>query len=428
MAFLSGLKQVKYSLMESIKISARNFNNQRQNIIKVASRSSVEDQPTVAERRTSRSMPRVSVATWVNFRSFHCSARASVEEGSNVLRLKSWPFELETPFGKLLVKDFPFPTRIVPTNPHDYPAGDRVFVHLLASSVSSDMSDAALDPSSFAETISNISCLSNEEQGITISHDGCSGMQPPLALVIEVPTCYDIDVSTKDEGHISVENLENEMCYINTNKGDITLKSMKSANVNVESTSGNISCLKALQGSGVIKTRNNGTVNADRIQGLDFEFSTESGDVHIKDIYTRKSQVCSHTGSVHISNMHTDCKITTGGDVFTGCVQGSMSVSLPGQATFKGYLSCHDDINIETDKGDIEIKLPEECVSHIDLSGHQVDIDSALVFLSTQPSDHQQVIGELNGGGVDANIIAKSKEGSITVKTQSWFDSLELGT
>ena len=36
--------------------------------------------------------------------------------------------------------------------------------------------------------------------------------------------------------------------------------------------------------------------------------------------------------------------------------------------------------------------------------------------------------GELNGGGVDAKIIARSKEGSITVKTQSWFDSLGLGT
>lgn len=38
------------------------------------------------------------------------------------------------------------------------------------------------------------------------------------------------------------------------------------------------------------------------------------------------------------------------------------------------------------------------------------------------------ITGELNGGGVDAKIIARSKEGSITVKTQSWFDSLGLGT
>ena len=44
--------------------------------------------------------------------------------------------------------------------------------------------------------------------------------------------------------------------------------------------------------------------------------------------------------------------------------------------------------------GDIEIKLPEECVSHIDLTGKQVDMDSALVFLTTQPSDHQKMIGK----------------------------------
>ena len=58
-------------------------------------------------------------------------------------------------------------------------------------------------------------------------------------------------------------------------------------------------------------------VTADRLQGLDFSVSTEAGPVNIKDIYSRQSTVSSQTGPITISNMHTTCTISTGGDVNT---------------------------------------------------------------------------------------------------------------
>ncbi|XP_071484973.1 protein FAM185A-like [Diadema antillarum] len=350
----------------------------------------------------------------------------------SVTKVKSWPFELSTPFGKLMIKQTWFPTRIVPTNPHDYPAADRVFVHLLSSSdtslgggaTSGSEEIAQLDSKILEDVINSVQC-SLDEQGIHLTHKKLADVSS-LAFIIEVPTCYDIQVSSSGSGHISVENLENEECSIDSEDGNVTLKSMKAAHVNIRSRSGDIMCVKALQGSGVIATGHQGKVTTDRLQGLDFEITTDAGAVHIKDIYSRTATVTSANGPITIQNMHTVCKIASTADVNVGCVEGVLSATLSESGSFKGYLSRHDSAEIQTDKGNIEIRVPEECRSHVHLEAKEVDIDSALVFRSTKPSDSHATIGELNGGGEEAKITAQTQEGSITVKTQSWFDSLGL--
>ena len=110
---------------------------------------------------------------------------ADKQSGNTVIKVRSWPFHLTSPFGKLIIDKTTIPTRIVPANPHDYPAGDRVFVHLLASSVTKD---TKLEPSLFQDVIASIDCSLNE-QGISLTHNELNDTTS-LAFLIEVPTCY----------------------------------------------------------------------------------------------------------------------------------------------------------------------------------------------------------------------------------------------
>ncbi|XP_038061318.1 protein FAM185A-like isoform X2 [Patiria miniata] len=278
----------------------------------------------------------------------------------HLVKLRSWAFAVE-PFGSLSFKTS-LSIRVMPIDPHDYPAADRAFVHLLLCSKSRDEKvkqkiesfGKGSDRNGMLERFVRCSVQYSDDV-IHINGDAVDDVNDTLISkedtdylwLVEVPMSYDVKAVTTDEASVTVEHLENQTCKVQTDKGDIVTKKLKSDKVSLRSTSGDVNCMKMLQGNITIATGDYGNVTTDRLQGQEVSINAGSGAILVKDVYANNSSFGSVNGGINLGNLH--------GDVAVSCKEGNLNIgSLDGSLTAhidKGditvYLAKHKDVDID---------------------------------------------------------------------------------
>ncbi|PIK36612.1 hypothetical protein BSL78_26557 [Apostichopus japonicus] len=245
--------------------------------------------------------------------------------------------------------------------------------------------------------------------------------------VLEVPPYYDLTVQhTGDEADaIRVENLENQTITIQS-VGNIHVHNLKSRDIVLDTTEGEVKSTKVLQGNAVIKTRKDKGFTADRLQGQRFDIQTEDGNVLCKDIYGNTSSVLSQTGKLNLGNVTGECSLSTAGNVAIGSMDGSLEVNVSHSGSVQAYLVRPASVSITTDKGDVSVSLPLDVKCHLNLTATNISVPDEMSLQVEEVDNLKKMRGAHNEGQSPVSVC--SKEGSISVSVQSWFDSLKLGS
>jgi DUF4097 and DUF4098 domain-containing protein YvlB len=234
--------------------------------------------------------------------------------------------------------------------------------------------------------------------------------------VIKV-TGGDIDVRS-DFGEIKLENVEAGEIEARSNAGEITFESVRaSGTVSVGTDFGELSFDGGTAGTLSVET-NSGDVT---VQDVNIEESisarSEFGQVKVVDVAAQSYDLDTNSGPITLEGAtgpvtaHTDFGDVTVTDAREAILDLSTN---SGNIEFAGTLGKGPHA-IETDFGQIKLKLPDDSELTVDLKTEfgRIKSDLPITLFGEQEQDHWQ--GEINGGG--AELTATTNSGNITIES-----------
>ncbi|XP_071960790.1 protein FAM185A-like [Antedon mediterranea] len=371
----------------------------------------------------------------ISVRSFASSTNLANDD-QQTAKIRSWAFELDNPFGKL-ISNTSFPMRVVPLNPIEFPSADRIFVHLLLRSPIAGDSLPDFINHTFRDSCSTDVDYNGDDEVLAIKGDFLDNECAEefqkhslnLGWYVEVPMSFDLQLQSTGQGHIYVEKFENKSCDFETEKGDCIMRSLKTSQATAVSQGGNISIVKSLLGNVSLTANNNGNIKTDKIQGHVVKLTSKEGTITCSDIYGKATTIESQEGDIITGNLHGECNIKTeSGDVHIGSLDGSLYSEVT-SGLLDVYAIRHKDIYINNTQGDVVVKVPTELKTHLHLNANEVILPETPQFsdcAQEQAGDITKVEGVIGDHSKDNKIHVKADNGRIKIKTLSWFDSLSF--
>ncbi|XP_041629733.1 protein FAM185A isoform X2 [Vulpes lagopus] len=296
--------------------------------------------------------------------------------------LRAWALRV-SPLGRLRAR-LPCHVTVRPLDPLAHPAGDRVLVALRAAE------GGARAPGG----------LRLERGGapteVAVVSDA---LDPGASVDVSAPLQFDLNIKASGSGCVEVQNIEcDNYCRIETEQGAAILQSVKSKKLHVQTKGGKVICLGTVYGNIDIHASDKSTVTIDKLQGSTVNISTEDGLLEAKYLYTESSFLSSIAGDITLGSVH--------GDITLQSKMGNIVV------------------------GSILVKVAPSIQAYLQLSGKEVNINSE-VHVQEMTEVHKEdgviITGLMNQASKHEKWIkADAPEGTVNVKSQSWFQSLKL--
>lgn len=239
----------------------------------------------------------------------------------------------------------------------------------------------------------------------------------------------DVQVLCSDEGAVTLKKLESSSVQVVTDKGNCTCKNIKSGTVDILSRNGNIISETVLQGNLSLRT-NNGDIVAGKLQGQVVTCHSEGGNINIKSVYADNSEFMSMYGSISLTSCHGNSSVDIkNGDLSVDTLDGSLKAMVDSGST-SVYLAREGYLNLNSNSGDIEVKVPHSFNSSVHLEGRSVEEGEVTIQDKTTTQSHDRLtvtgdVGEKSAGA--GKIVAQTKTGTIQLQYQDWFSALNLG-
>ncbi|XP_014351215.1 protein FAM185A isoform X2 [Latimeria chalumnae] len=315
--------------------------------------------------------------------------------------LKQWTL-IVNPFGSLKVQ-LPCNVSVGPLDPHHYPEADRAFVTVKAANNNVlNLEDILVK---YDEKLKQLLILSEKVDSST-------------SVDVIVPLKLNLDVKTYGGGNVEIKSMECDSCRIETEKGDSTLQLIKSQKVCVHTGGGKVTCLGTVFGNVDIHGLNKSTVDINKLQGTVMNISTEGGMLKTKYIYAESSHLSSTVGDIELGSVHD----SSDGTLNASTHQGDIDV----------YIIRVGNVTLQSDQGCITVKVPSSIKSALHLSGTKVDISPEIQLVGANNSfknGHSTITAAMNGNMQENNYIkASTLNGTVTLRRQSWFQSLKFKT
>lgn len=334
-----------------------------------------------------------------NFQAFRAFSDSSAAPNSP---LKQWTIAV-SPFIRIKC-NLHCNVAIRPLDPHTFPGADRAFISLHGLHGSGADQDFRLE------------CFQvyydNQRNELTINSDETSS-----SISVEVTTAIksDLEVVTRGTGSVSIRNMESDLCQVQTEEGDCVLQSVKSHKVRVQSSGGNVTGKGTIHGDIEISTTGDSGVDIKKIQGTTMKVSTERGPLNVKAIYAEYSSVASSSGKVHIGHLHDS--------------SSSALTAVTNAGNIDVYVGVSGSAVLHTQQGAVNIRVPATMKAGVQLEGATVYINSEISKETERHSveGNTVVMAQLNGGTQqDCWIKATANSGPVSLKAQSWFETLKL--
>ncbi|XP_044885645.1 protein FAM185A isoform X2 [Mauremys mutica] len=316
-----------------------------------------------------------------------CGSPAGPEEGRTRGNkpLKEWTL-IVSPFGQLKVR-LPCHVTVRPLDPLRYPDADRALVTV--SGVDSSLPQGVdLDrlQVKYDEALKEMTIVSDH-------------MDSKAAVVVKTPMKFDLDIKTSGTGCVKIQKIDCDSCRIETEKGTSILQSIKS-------------------------------VNIEKLQGTSIKISTEDGLLKTKYLYAESSFLSSAAGDILLGSIHGDTTLQTKtGNITVESSDGCLKASTH-RGAIDVYVSQVRNVDLKSQKGCITVKVPASLKAYLQLSGSKVDVSSEIQLQETQcaPKEgHITITGHMNQMNErDKWIKADTQDGTVHLKSQSWFQSIKL--
>ncbi|XP_037745135.1 protein FAM185A isoform X2 [Chelonia mydas] len=330
--------------------------------------------------------------------------------------LKEWTL-IVSPFGQLKVR-LPCHVTVRPLDPLRYPAADRALVTV--SGVDSSLPQGVdLDrlQVKYDEALKEMTIVSDH-------------MDSKAAVVVKTPMKFDLDIKTSGTGCVKIQKIDCDSCRVETEKGTSILQSIKSHKIHVRTKGGKVICLGTLHGNADIHAAEKSSVNIEKLQGTSIKISTEDGLLKTKYLYAESSFLSSTAGDILLGSIHGDTTLQTKtGNITVDSSDGCLKASTH-QGAIDVYVSQVRKVDLKSQKGSITVKVPASLKAYLQLSGSKVDVSSEIQLQETQcvPKEgHVTITGHMNQMNErDKWIKADTQDGTVHLKSQSWFQSIKL--
>ncbi|XP_077371806.1 protein FAM185A isoform X2 [Festucalex cinctus] len=271
-----------------------------------------------------------------------------------------------------------------------------------------------LDPHAFPEADRALVAVYGREQGKKDLEDFCVRYDDHdkellvsaergdsnLSVHLSVPIKTNLFISTHAEGNVQVENIECDICKVHTEKGHCSLRSVKAVGVK-------------------------------KLQGTEMKVSTQDGALAVKAVYAEYSCISSCAGKVELGFLHGDATVKNiSGHTRIDGSNGLLKVSSQ-SGDIDVYVGDGASSEVLSQEGAVNVRVPSSLRAQVELCGATVDVshDVTLHQVKENTSEKQtRVIGYMNcDGPVGQQIRVSTERGSVSLRTQSWLQSLKLG-
>nr|XP_040019965.1 protein FAM185A [Gasterosteus aculeatus aculeatus] len=305
-----------------------------------------------------------------------------------------------------------------PLDLHAYPEADRVFV-------------AVRGPDSEQEVGLDHLRVHYDDQSkeLLISAEG---VKSSVSIDLTAPIKSNLFITTQGKGHVQVENMECDICTVQTEQGSCFLHSVKGHRVEVQSHGGHVTGVGTIHGNVDISTRGDGAVDVKKLQGNKMNISTERGPLKVKAIYAESSCISSCSGRIELGNVHGDATVKNmSGDTVIDGSNSFLKVS-----SHSGAIDVHvgdgGSAQLHSQEGAVCVRVPSSLKAEMQLCGTSVDISPDVVLhgvINNTTEGQTTVTGYINGKPqADQCVRVRADRNSVRLKTQSWFESLKLGS
>ncbi|KAL2777481.1 protein FAM185A isoform 2 [Daubentonia madagascariensis] len=186
--------------------------------------------------------------------------------------------------------------------------------------------------------------------------------------------------------------------------------------LHVQTKGGKVICLGTVYGNIDIHASDKSTVTVDKLQGSSVNISTEDGLLKAKYLYTESSFLSSAAGDITLGSIH---------DSSSGCLKASTH-----QGAIDVYVSQLGKVELKSHKGSVTVKVPSSLPAYLQLSGKEVDVNSKVhvqEMAEAHKDDGVTITGLMNQANKHEKWIkADAPKGTVSLRRQSWFQSLNL--
>uniref|UniRef100_A0A8D2DHZ3 Family with sequence similarity 185 member A n=1 Tax=Sciurus vulgaris TaxID=55149 RepID=A0A8D2DHZ3_SCIVU len=203
-----------------------------------------------------------------------------------------------------------------------------------------------------------------------------------------------------------------------------------SQKLHVKTKGGKVICLGTIYGNIDIHASDKSTVTIDKLQGSSVNISTEDGLLKAKYLYTESSFLSSAAGDIALGSVHGNIIIQSkmGNitiDSSSGCLRASAH-----QGAIDVYVSQLGKVELKSHKGSVIVKVPNSLQAHLQLSGKKVDVNPEICvqeMTEAHKDDGIIITGLLNQASKHEKCInVAAPKGTVSLRNQSWFQSLKL--
>uniref|UniRef100_A0A674I9T3 Family with sequence similarity 185 member A n=1 Tax=Terrapene triunguis TaxID=2587831 RepID=A0A674I9T3_9SAUR len=200
--------------------------------------------------------------------------------------------------------------------------------------------------------------------------------------------------------------------------------------IHVRTKGGKVICLGTLHGNADIHAAEKSSVNIEKLQGTSIKISTEDGLLKTKYLYAESSFLSSTAGDILLGSIHGDTTLQTKtGNITVESSDGCLKASTR-RGEIDVYVNQVRKVDLKSQKGSITVKVPASLKAYLQLSGSKVDVSPEIQLQETQcaPKEgHITITGHMNQMNErDKWIKADTQDGTVHLKSQSWFQSIKL--
>ncbi|XP_073328197.1 protein FAM185A [Pagrus major] len=253
-----------------------------------------------------------------------------------------------------------------------------------------------------------------------------------VLIDLAAPIKSNLFITTQGKGNVQVKKMECDVCEVQTEMGNCLLHSVKAHRVEVKSAGGDVTGAGTIHGNVDISTCGDGAVDVKKLQGTKMNVSAERGPLKVKAIYAESSCVSSCSGRVELGHVHGNATVkNVSGDTVIDGSNNFLKVS-SNSGGIDVYVGDGGSAELHTQEGALCVRVPSSLKAGVELCGASVDISPEVVLqgVENNTSEGQTTVsGYMNGeAAVDQWVKARADRGSVRLKTQSWFESLKLGS
>ncbi|XP_040894413.1 protein FAM185A [Toxotes jaculatrix] len=307
---------------------------------------------------------------------------------------------------------------IRPLDPHAFPEADRAFITVHATDTEQEVGLDHLHVH-----------YDDQSQELLISAEKVNSS---VSIDLAAPIKSNLYITTQGKGNVKVKKMECDICKVQTERGNCLLHSVKGHEVEVQSNGGHVTGVGTIHGNVDISTCGDSAVDVKKLQGTKMNVSTEHGPLQVKAIYAESSCISSCSGRVHLGHVHGKATVkNVSGDTVIDGSNSFLKVSSH-SGGIDVYVGDGGSAELHSQEGAACVRVPSTLRAGVELCGASVEIspEVALHGVENNATEGQTTVtGYMNGASpVEQWVKARADRGSVRLKTQSWFESLKLGS